>query len=78
MSGYLAAWEPSTFPQLLGAAAIWSVLGILLLLFGYKLFDWALRKVDFDGELAKGNVAVGIVAAALILAIAIIIHAAIV
>ncbi len=73
----LAAWQPETLPGLLGAAAIWSVLGIILLAFGYKVFDLILRRVDFDGELAKGNTAVAIVAGAVILAIAIIIHAAI-
>jgi uncharacterized membrane protein YjfL (UPF0719 family) len=73
----LAVWRPDTFVEFLGAAAVWSLLGIILLLFGYKLFDWMLRKVDFDAELAKGNTAVAIVAGAMIIAIAIIIHAAI-
>ena len=73
----LAAWQPDTFPEYLGAAAIWSLLGIVLLVFGYKLFDWVLRKVDFDEELNKGNIAVAIVAAALIIGVSIIIHAAI-
>lgn len=73
----LAIWRPDTFPELLGAATLWSLLGIFLLIFGYKLFDWVIRKIDFDAELAKGNVAVAIVAAALILGVAIIIHAAI-
>jgi putative membrane protein len=77
-SASLAVWQPQSFPELLGAAAIWSILGIILLTFGYKVFDWVLRRVDFDAELAKGNIAVGIVAAAVILAVAIVIHAAIV
>ncbi len=73
----LAAWQPDNFPEFLGSATIWSLLGIVLLIFGYKLFDWALRKLRFDEELAKGNIAVAIVAAAMIVSIAIIIHAAI-
>ncbi len=77
MNNILAAWHPSTFPEYLGAAALWTLLGIALLIFGYKVFDWVIRKVNFDEELKKGNIAVAIVAAAMILGIALIIHAAI-
>jgi putative membrane protein len=77
MNEILAAWQPDTFPEYLGAAAIWTALGIALLILGYKIFDWVLRRVNFDDELRKGNIAVAIVAAAMILGIAIIIHAAI-
>lgn len=50
------------------AAAAFGLLVILMVIGGYMLFDWA-SKVDFEAELAKGNIAVGIVVAATILGI---------
>lgn len=77
MSGILAMWRPETFPELLGAALVWSVLGIIVLIIGYKLFDLATPRVKFDEQLNKGNMAVAIVIAALLLGVAIVVHAAI-
>ena len=51
------------------AAFAFGLVVILLCVLGYKGIDWALRGVDFDRELAKGNVAVGIVCAGIILGI---------
>lgn len=77
MSGILAMWRPETFPELLGAALVWSLLGIIVLIIGYKLFDLATPRVHFDEQLNKGNMAVAIVIAALLLGVAIVVHAAI-
>lgn len=78
MHGILAVWQPESFPQLLGAAAIWAILGILILVLGYKIFDFIMPGIRFDEQLAKGNIALAIVIAAFLLGVAIIIHAAIV
>ena len=55
---------------------IFGLIGILLTVFGFKLFDWMMPKIDVEKELAEQhNVAVAIVMAAVILGISIIIAA---
>lgn len=52
------------------ASLVFGVLGIALALLGFKLFDWLTPRMDVEKELAeKQNVAVAIVAAAVILGI---------
>jgi putative membrane protein len=56
---------------------IYGVIGIVLTIGGYKIFDWV-TAIDVEKELAeKQNIAVAIVTAAVILGVAIVIHAAI-
>jgi putative membrane protein len=53
---------------------IFGVLGIALMLLGFKAFDWITPKIDVEQELAKDhNIAVAIVVAAVIVGISIII-----
>lgn len=49
---------------------VYGLIGIILLLVGFKLFDWITPRVDDQEQLNKGNVAVAIVNAAMLLAIA--------
>lgn len=49
-----------------------SILGIILMALGYKVLDWVVP-ADFNKELEKGNLAVGVVVAGLLIGIAIII-----
>jgi putative membrane protein len=58
---------PSHFWMDLVAAFAFGLLVIVLVLLSYKVIDWALRGVDFDAELTKGNMAVGVVVAAIVL-----------
>lgn len=52
---------------------IFGILGIFLTVLGFKVFDWTLKKVDVEKELAeKQNIAVAIVVAAVILGVAIV------
>jgi putative membrane protein len=44
---------------------------ILLLMIGYKVFDWLTPRCDFPDELVKKNIAVAIVISALFIALAI-------
>ena len=54
------------------------IVGIALVVFGFKVFDWVMPHVDVERELAeKGNVAVAIVMAAVVLGISIVIGCAI-
>jgi uncharacterized membrane protein YjfL (UPF0719 family) len=58
-------------------AVIFGVVGICLTIAGYKIFDWV-TPIDVEKELSeKQNVAVAIVCAAVIIGIAIVIHASI-
>jgi putative membrane protein len=52
---------------------VFGLLGIVLLLAGYFIFDIVLRKVNVQEELNKGNTAVAIVTAAFLIAMAIIV-----
>lgn len=63
-------------PNLLIVAA-YGVLGILLTVLGFKLFDWLMPHVNVEKELAERNVAVAVVMAAAILGVALVIVAAI-
>lgn len=51
-------------------SGVFGVLGILLLLLGYFLFDIVTPKLNVAEELNKGNMSVGVVVAALLLSIA--------
>jgi ABC-type multidrug transport system permease subunit len=78
----LAAWAPENFIQWIGVCAAFSVLGILLLVLAFKLFDY-FSPLDFiaelrgDGTRATPNYAVAAVVSAFLLAVAIIIGHAI-
>ena len=53
-----------------GNALGYGVIGIVLALLGFKVFDWITPKIDVEVELAeKHNVAVAIVCAAVILGV---------
>lgn len=62
---------PSHFWTDMVAAFAFGLLVIGLVTLGYKMIDWFLKGVDFDAELTKGNMAVGVVVAAIIIGIAI-------
>ena len=60
-----------SFEELAGGAitaVLYGVIGIVLLIFGFKLFDWISPKIDIQKELTeKQNVAVAIICSAVIL-----------
>ena len=61
---------PETFwPGFIGAV-LYGVLGLLLAVLGFKVFDWATPRIDVEKELTeKQNIAVAIVCAAIILGV---------
>ena len=68
----IPAWNPTSFAGLMLSATAFGVLGICLLLAGFKLFDWITPKIDVQRELAENkNMAVAIVVASLILGVSI-------
>lgn len=52
---------------------VFGIIGIILLITGYVVFDKVLKKIDFDEELRNKNTAVAIVIAGFMIAIRIII-----
>lgn len=56
-----------------GLSIVFGIIGIVLLILGYNIFDKVLTKVDFNEELKKNNIAVAIVIAGFMIAIGIII-----
>jgi len=69
----LAQTAGYSFQNLLGgiaASAVFGLVGIVLLLLGYLLFDWITPRIDVQKELSEKNLAVAIVIAALLLGIA--------
>jgi len=69
-------WQPQTFGMALLAAAAFGVVGIFLMMLGFKAFDIITPRIDIQKELAEHhNLAVSIVIAAVILGISILLHA---
>ena len=65
--------EFSLSPNLLAgmtAAFLYGLVGIVLLLTGYFAFEVVTRRIDIQDQLNKGNMAVAVVVAALLLGIA--------
>ena len=70
-------WHDSIWKSVLAAVAF-GIVGIVLTILGYFLFDLAARRSDVQTELAeKHNIAVAIVAAAVIIGVAMVVSAAI-
>lgn len=56
----------------LGLSAAFGLLGICIMIIGYLVFD-KISPIDFNKELEKNNIAMGIVIAGLLIGIAIIV-----
>jgi putative membrane protein len=54
----------------MASATAFGLIGIVLLLLGYLMFDWITPRIDVQKELTEKNTAVAIVIAALLLGIA--------
>jgi putative membrane protein len=65
----LSGTGPSLWPGSL-AAVVYGLIGIFLLIAGYKLFDWITPQIHVQKELYEKNTAVAIVIAALLLGVA--------
>jgi putative membrane protein len=75
----MAHWPPNTFLGAVLSTVFFGLIGILLTVFGLKLFDWITPSINIEKELTeRHNLAVAIVTAAMILGAAIVIAAALV
>jgi putative membrane protein len=73
----LAVWDWTGFGAAMLAATAFGLLGIALLLVGFKLFERLTPKLDVEQKLQEGSVAVAIVVGALLIAIGMVVSAAI-
>jgi putative membrane protein len=71
----LLAWAPQTMSEAITSTALFALVGLILSVVGFKLFDW-ITPVSFDKELEKGNIAVGILCGAIVIGICHVIAAA--
>jgi putative membrane protein len=63
--------EPSDHVlRLAGQSLVFGIVGMALLFVGYFLFDFLCRRIDIQEQLNKGNMAVAVVVAAMLLSIA--------
>ncbi|MDD6795901.1 MAG: DUF350 domain-containing protein [Clostridiaceae bacterium] len=61
------------FAMELALSVCFGLIGIVLLIFGFWIFDKVLTKIDFSEELKKNNIAVAVVIAGFMIAIGMII-----
>jgi len=54
----------------LAGSGAFGLIGLVLLMVGYKVFDWLTPSLHFPDELKKGNVAVALVVSVLLASIA--------
>ncbi len=62
----------SLLAALVGTAAF-GILGIVLMLIGFKLFEFATRRLDIEKQLENQNIPVGIVVGSLLIGISLIV-----
>ncbi len=68
--------DVTTILQSTLASIFWAVIGVLLLIFAFRIFDLS-DPVRYHEQIEKGNVAAGVVMAGVMIGMAIIIYAAI-
>lgn len=59
-----------SFGAALSSSAVFGLIGLVLLILGYKVFDWLTPSLHFQDELKKGNLAVALVVSVLLASIA--------
>ncbi len=71
-------WPPDNFVAAFVYTALFGLLGIGLVVLGFKIFDWLTPRLDIQHELTeKHNIAVAVLCAAIILGISLMVAAVI-
>ena len=71
-------FAPNTLEHAIVYALVFGLMGIALVILGFKVFDWITPRIDIQRELGeKHNIAVAIVCAGVIVGICIVISRAI-
>jgi uncharacterized membrane protein YjfL (UPF0719 family) len=72
-----ATWRAHSFGMAIVATIVFGLVGIILALIGFKLFDW-ITPFNLEKEMCENkNVAVGVLCGAIVLGVCIIVAAAI-
>ena len=66
----------TTLGEALINSALFGLVGVVMLLIGFKIFDKAVVHLDLEKEIQKGNVAAAILGAAVLIAIAMLLSVA--
>jgi putative membrane protein len=69
-------WHAKSLGDALLNTALFGVVGVVMLLVGFKIFDKAVTHLDLEKEIQKGNLAAAIVGAAVLIALALILSTA--
>jgi putative membrane protein len=70
-------WHPASLLESIWSAAAFGALGIIMMMLGFKLFDWITPKLDIEKELSEKNMGVAIALAALFIGLGLIVAHAI-
>jgi putative membrane protein len=70
-------WHPASLLESIWSAAAFGALGIIMMMLGFKLFDWITPKLDIEKELSEKNMGVAITLAALFIGLGLIVAHAI-
>jgi len=70
-------WHPASLLESIWSAAAFGALGIIMMMLGFKLFDWITPKLDIEKELSEKNLGVAITLAALFIGLGLIVAHAI-
>ena len=62
--------------SIVGLNIAYAIIGVVLMYASYRAFDLLSRRIDFQEELQKGNIAVAIVIGSIFIAIAMIVSGA--
>lgn len=68
-------WHAKNLGEALGFTALFGLLGVFLVIAGFKIFDKIITRIDLEQEIQKGNIAAAILSGAVILGLSIIIAA---
>jgi putative membrane protein len=70
-------WHPASLLESIWSDAAFVALGIIMMMLGFKLFDWITPKLDIEKELSEKNMGVAITLAALFIGLGLIVAHAI-
>ena len=70
-------WHPKTIGEAAWHSVAFGLLGVTMVIGGFKLFDLVITRIDLEAEILKGNMAAAILSGAAIIGTAIIVAAAI-
>jgi len=76
MAEPVEGWHAKTLGDALVNVVLFGVLGIVLVILGFKIFDKIITRIDLEDEIRKGNVAAAILSGAVIIGLSLIIAAA--